>query len=511
MKKTESYKIKTIVVEDEEKILEHICNKITALDSSFEIIATAHNGQDAIEKIVAQRPHVVFTDISMPVMDGMQLIQQVKQLCPNTRIVIISGYSDFSYAQQAIKYGVFNYLLKPLKDDLLLETLFDIKQTMSQFFLKQQRHITYSDNYQLISDKKAEFMIVAVCVGNVIYSTQDEEVNDIYLDRMWRVSWNEVMDRLCGNQEWFVSDEHTINQKIVGVKIEHANEAQQARFAKDLQTRLKKETHMPVSICCVREKVEQPELWEYVKRLRNIMKKKVVIGESSIFYLEEEENSRNDMIEIIKMQLNLYVKNYFITTDLEKFKEEMKKILHFMKRNHSSQENVEKICIYLLKLLEFSNQGYEHHDIEELQDHMMKMISLAMSEEELFENLVQVFEMEQQDSKEAREEHEMKDLLAYVDEHYLTIHNMEEVAIAFGYSYAYLSRLFKKRMGETMNRYITRKKVALAKELLQNRSDLKVSEISNMCGYHDGRYFSRVFKGEIGITPLEYKEKVDKK
>jgi YesN/AraC family two-component response regulator len=124
---TYRYEIRTIVVEDEEQNLNSICNKIVSLDNSFKIVGKAVNGQEALQKIEEIRPQVLFTDISMPVMGGMELIRRVRQSCPSIIIVIISGYSDFAYAQGAIKYGVFNYLLKPLESDALLETLVDIR------------------------------------------------------------------------------------------------------------------------------------------------------------------------------------------------------------------------------------------------------------------------------------------------------------------------------------------------------------------------------------------------
>ena len=71
---------------------------------------------------------------------------------------------------------------------------------------------------------------------------------------------------------------------------------------------------------------------------------------------------------------------------------------------------------------------------------------------------------------------------------------MEQVAEEFGYNYAYLSRLFKKKSGMSMNKYITKKKIEFAKTLIQDKPDMRLSEISDLCGYEDSRYFSRVFK-----------------
>lgn len=506
MEKADSYKIKVLVVEDEERILTHICNKIVSLDPSFKIVEKAFNGQEAIEKIERLRPQVVFTDISMPVLDGMELIRQIKQVNPNIIIVIISGYSDFEYARQAIRYGVFNYLLKPLEDGVLLETLFDIKKNLAHFAVRKQRHILYSENYQLVTDVQDPFLLLSVCLGNVIYSNQDEEATLFYGEKLKTISWNKIMQKLYGELEWFVADEHTVNQKIIGIKIPERMTELSDVFVEELFQALQKETSIAVHVCCRREKTEQAELWDCAKRLRNIMKKSLVIGENQIFYLEDEENGRNDMIEIVKMKLNTYIKNYFISTNLENFMNEIKMIFRYMRSNHAPQESIEKICIYVLKLLEFSNQGYQRERLEELQNLMMKDITMSLSEEELFETLLQIFATINNDGQEQSEEDEVERMLEYIDERYLAIESMEEVAEEFGYNYAYLSRMFKKKVGKSMSRYITDKKMGLAKELLVNKTELRVTEVSDLCGYGDYRYFSRVFKSEVGISPSDYRE-----
>ncbi|MFR1059395.1 MAG: response regulator [Enterocloster sp.] len=78
------------------------------------VAAVALNGIDAISKITEHKPDIVITDIRMPGIDGMELIERTKRICPDTEVIIISGYRHFEYAQTAIRYGVRNYLLKPI-------------------------------------------------------------------------------------------------------------------------------------------------------------------------------------------------------------------------------------------------------------------------------------------------------------------------------------------------------------------------------------------------------------
>jgi two-component system response regulator YesN len=81
----------------------------------MEVVGTAANGMEAIELVQKWNPDILITDIRMPGCDGLQLIQAVKEYNPQLEIIIISGYAHFSYAQTAMKYGVGNYLLKPIK------------------------------------------------------------------------------------------------------------------------------------------------------------------------------------------------------------------------------------------------------------------------------------------------------------------------------------------------------------------------------------------------------------
>jgi two-component system, response regulator YesN len=118
---------KIIVAEDVELILNSIIRNIQDLNMDFEIAATAENGKIALDLIDKLSPDVLITDIRMPVMNGLELLNTVSSQYPYIIKVVISGYDEFEYAQQALKYEVKDYLLKPLKKDELFDTLNRIK------------------------------------------------------------------------------------------------------------------------------------------------------------------------------------------------------------------------------------------------------------------------------------------------------------------------------------------------------------------------------------------------
>ena len=106
--------ISLVIADDEERI----CRLITALGEweqlGIRVVSTAANGIEALEVITREQVDILITDIRMPGLGGMELIREVNQVSPQTRIIIISGYSNFEYAQTAIEYGVKGYLLKPI-------------------------------------------------------------------------------------------------------------------------------------------------------------------------------------------------------------------------------------------------------------------------------------------------------------------------------------------------------------------------------------------------------------
>lgn len=121
---------KYIAVEDESLIRRNLIKKITSLNLPLSLAGEASNGKDAILVVEEHFPDLVITDIRMPQCDGLELARYLQKNHPGTRTIILSGYSDFSYAQSALRYGVMDYLLKPVTLKSLSETLHKTLITM---------------------------------------------------------------------------------------------------------------------------------------------------------------------------------------------------------------------------------------------------------------------------------------------------------------------------------------------------------------------------------------------
>lgn len=117
------YCINVIVVEDEKLIAKNIAKHIEMGNPRFKVTHFFSNGADAWEHINVHPPQVVITDISMPIMDGIELIKKINESKKFIHCVILTGYADFTYAQSAVRYGVSDYLLKPVNSKELHQTL----------------------------------------------------------------------------------------------------------------------------------------------------------------------------------------------------------------------------------------------------------------------------------------------------------------------------------------------------------------------------------------------------
>ncbi len=136
-----------LVVEDEKLIAKNIAKNIELINKNFKVISIESNGEDALNFIRQQTPNVIFTDIQMPVMDGIELIRQISQNFNYIKCIVLSGHDDFAYAKSAIDYGVFAYLLKPINLDELVNILKRLELTLlssQDIFSADQKNTEYN-------------------------------------------------------------------------------------------------------------------------------------------------------------------------------------------------------------------------------------------------------------------------------------------------------------------------------------------------------------------------------
>ncbi|NQT59743.1 MAG: response regulator [Bacteroidetes bacterium] len=181
-----------IIAEDEARIRKNLIKKIVSHEPKFVLTAEVFNGEKALQEIEKNQPDVLFTDIRMPVIDGIKLIEEVYYHYPDIIIVIISGYEDFSYAKKAIQFGVMDYLLKPVDDKELANTLWKITVRLEE---QHQQLVldtnTYSSNFaqENLAQSVVEYIREHYTEELSIQSLADRfHVNPTYMTRVIKKS-----------------------------------------------------------------------------------------------------------------------------------------------------------------------------------------------------------------------------------------------------------------------------------------------------------------------------------
>lgn len=155
--------MKYIVVDDEPIIRTGLEKIIHMANLGYEFCDEASDGSEAISKILEKQPELVILDIKMPEFTGIEVAKIVREKGYQGKIIILSGFSDFSYAQSAIKYGIEAYLLKPIEEDDLIDILKSVKEKIE------------NENIIKIYDKKDEKETRAMIFKHVLSGMNNED------------------------------------------------------------------------------------------------------------------------------------------------------------------------------------------------------------------------------------------------------------------------------------------------------------------------------------------------
>lgn len=149
MKKIKHYNI--MLVEDEELLRQSLARHIDALDNGYKVVCQAMDGQEALDALKQEDIHLIITDIRMPVMDGLTLARNIHQQYPHILTAILSGYADFQYAQEALRQGVFDYLLKPVTRESLESTLGKASLALQKYYeLEEDTSMAGKDSQEIV-------------------------------------------------------------------------------------------------------------------------------------------------------------------------------------------------------------------------------------------------------------------------------------------------------------------------------------------------------------------------
>ena len=536
---------KLIIVDDEEEVRKGIIQKIEWSRFNFEIAGEAENGREALDLIEENIPDVVITDITMPLMDGLELAAVLKDSYPTVKTVILTGFDDFKFAQQSIKYGVADYILKPVLpkdiDDLMekLRKRIDEEIAEKEDIVMLRQH--YNESLPVIRDKfltrlitsrpdekEVErriadfnlslhgklFVVAAASVDSNSFRNNIFEENDTELVKfaVLNISQEILSKHFLG--EVFFHDDHLV--MIAGFKDQEKLSLLNKSFTVLEEIRQNVEKYLKISITIGLGSISNSlsKLKDSYKTALTAIDYKLVIGGGKVIYIEDlepqamdtvvfDENKEKTLISAMKFGTKKEVSEAvaMLFSEIPAMKASFKEYqLYLMEIAAAISKLSRDFQLDTIEMFGFSSSLYE----EIFKFKTVNEVSQWV--EEICIKLMKHISSKRQNATEMLLERARDYILSNYGDDELSI---QKVAKYLHISPSYLSLIFKRDDDVTFLKYLVSIRLEAAKDLLCN-SDLKTSEIAERIGYPDINYFSYFFKKNFGMSPREYKNKLIK-
>ena len=519
--------LRVVLADDENKIILLLQKLIDWESLGYEIAGTANDGLRALELVREKQPHLLITDVRMPGCSGIELIQRAKDLQPNLHFIIISGYRKFEYAQNALKYGVEDYLLKPIKQDELTGILLRLKDKMGEeaaleFRLKksgerqqellmesladasehQQSFMAYADQRFRTSVGICFAALVRVDMASAAQTPGSYQIILRYALEIVRRELRTLTDvyAAAARKEGVaivlrMSAYRTVEIKQCFTKIQKEIEQHRDMFGNlrctvclgSRQTSFEEVVlSMRQALWLCRDHLCRPQTWLDAEVSRPILghrymmepsqKKRFQVAAECLDeerFCQELDESRGALLA--RPDLNGQMLEDWFGQVLEACLYGMRQTGHVDERFPGEMEERFWLCADAQSVLQALREGI-CREIRRLRD-----------------------------ERSQRETRPITDAKRYIQQHYQEALRLEDVSSAAGFNATYFSTLFKKETGQNFMDYLTDLRIGKAKELLSGE-DLSVQDVAELVGYRDLKYFSKLFKKLTGVSPSDYKK-----
>jgi two-component system response regulator YesN len=521
---------KVFFVEDEIITREGIRDNVDWQAGGFEFCGEASDGEMALPLLRVAQPDVLITDIKMPFMDGLQLSKIVRERMPWVKIIILSGHDEFEYAQEAIKLGVTDYLLKPV-------TVRKLQNTLQKLTLQLDQERKEKENLKKLQEQVEENQVMLrerllfkLVVGAISPTEAIEKGQTLGIDLIARWYLIVILKIEMGDRtEPYDYDDH---QQIQTSVIELAEKNPDIFVLKrdwgDLILMIKGSTpeyleeERDLLLEEIRRSVAQTR---YIvatgagtskKRIADIYQSFVEALVNMGYAVSENKSELNQAIEraeLLKVD-KLAVENYLRYGMKDGFNEFFNAYIRPLGET-ALKSNLIKNYIFVdvvLATAKLVNDlgGDVDNVIPELNSIEMTMSSIKTIDQ-LQEQAYKILSnaLDYRDSKpNGQYKNLIRQAKEYIEHHYtnpeLTLNN---VSSQVNLSASHFSVVFSQEAHQTFKEYLTEVRINKAKELLRMTA-LRSADIAYQVGYNDPHYFSSVFKKNTGFSPIEFRSQI---
>ncbi|MDL2236838.1 response regulator [Christensenellaceae bacterium OttesenSCG-928-K19] len=528
---------KVLIVDDEALIRKSIEYSIDFENLPLELCGQAKNGLEASELIISQGPDIVITDIKMPVMSGIDLINELKENNIQKKVIVVSGYDDYDFVREALTYGSIDYITKPIDPDELNAALITaIKELdheqeanerhkhieaqlkrhkpylMEQFVshlalsrLNSEREVAQSVEFFGLLEFFPAFVCCAFSCQEAFHMPAQEfsyfliSLRDLFADEFG-----------MGNIVFF---ENTHNELFCLVSVpgtqpeesimeELAGKARCAlRFISDANN-----TKISISISNMHHAVH--EVAEAYTEASNAARDSFHNADDPVrLYMDVFSNHTQTQVSLIEIEKGILLQ--IAGSSLKEATQSTElfyQLLFHSDRFHNHSQHL-ALNRFLLHLEEFIREsGIDNKKLADMLVEAKNKASTtdcsAVSQDSLVALVTEIISKVNHDRTSKYKEIISK-VLDYMNRHFASDISLSDAASQVHLTPSYLSALFRQYYGKSFMQCLTEIRIKKAKELLV--TDMKVHEISDQCGFSNSKYFNKIFKKVAGCTPTEYR------
>lgn len=533
-----------IIVDDKDDIIQGIKSMGRWPEIGVEITGWANNGAEALAVMEESKPQIVITDIKMPVMDGIQLTESIKKRYPEIKVIILSGYDEFHYAQQALKLGAEEYLLKPIRIHQLQEVILRVIHKLNDEKLKQEEETKIlerlAQSLPLLRDKFLQRLLEEPSSLNeeevcqrlnflevdlypeylAVLAVEIDHYNGIIDQNSYQqmellgqnlIKLKAEFNREAGKSMIFTDKKERFGWIISVPGLNHLPEINQTVFAiaENISALAQEKAKVTVSIGIGRFYAGFLQLFHSYQEAVEALSHKFLLGSNQIIHIDDVlpdqklhfyyplEAAEKELLASLKAgtrQEGMHLLDSYFEV-LDQYAADSPKLIK--KCLTGLVLSISRILLEM-NIDEIQLTGVE----EDLLIQITKFDTLEKTKSWIGKLIEQIYLLSSCEKKH-KTQTKMEKAKGYICEHMADEISLHAVANFIDLSPNYFTTLFKEYTGETFMDYVIRVRIDKAKELLTT-GQFKVYEVANNVGYSDARYFSEIFKKWVGMAPAEY-------
>ncbi|SDN88917.1 response regulator transcription factor [Alkalicoccus daliensis] len=454
--------------------------------------------REAIKKGEETPPDLVITDINMPGISGLQLIEKLQEQNEEAKFIILSVHSDFSYAQQGIKLGVRDYLTKPVEEKALTEAvdeaIKEIHHSRPSFSSEVASNVLFTSKDPVLQQESYEVMYILI--GN--WKAKDG----------WpvlTVSPAEILAQFkAGNEKGsFVS----LDEQRGLFFTKTAEKVEMEKTVEQIYRRISEEAIVHVAVT---EKAKEENWKEVINRLETMLEENRYFGRSTLLFPGQHHRDfelDEEWMMVRRVEASIRSGDY---QQAEIIVESLAASL-YQRRITFRQLSVFLRNMYYALMFKLQEESKERLHIEkaDMETGFLRKVVYQEETAAAIKQLTANF-MERLPSEEIAPKQLIPRVLEWIHQEYASSLTFQDFAQKYHVSLSYLSREFKAQTGETFSEYVMKYRVKKAKEYFA-QGMTRTIDVGRLVGYEDEKYFRNIFKRVEGISPAQYKRRIQGK